>query len=78
MLNESHLKKRIKSINMTNKICQAMRLISIIKLKKINQRIDQIKIYYQEVYDTFHYLLDRLNDLFIFQTKVKNFVNDTI
>lgn len=60
------IRQRIKVIDVNYKITKATQLVATAKLKRIGKRIESIKPYYSEVYDTFHQLLPKLdNSLYI-------------
>ncbi|MBE4704231.1 ATP synthase F1 subunit gamma [Spiroplasma platyhelix] len=60
------IRQRIKVIEVNYKITKATQLVATAKLKRIGKRIEAIKPYYSEVYDTFHQLLPKLeNSLYI-------------
>lgn len=60
------IRQRIKVIDVNYKITKATQLVATAKLKRIGKRIEKIKPYYAEVYDTFHQLLPKLeNSLYI-------------
>lgn len=60
------IRQRIKVIEVNYKITKATQLVATAKLKRIGKRIESIKPYYSEVYDTFHQLLPKLeNSLYI-------------
>lgn len=56
------IRQRIKSTDVSYKITKAMELVSTAKLKRVGKRIENIKPYYSEIYDTFHQLLPKLDN----------------
>ncbi|WP_425381192.1 ATP synthase F1 subunit gamma [Spiroplasma endosymbiont of Polydrusus pterygomalis] len=71
------IRQKIKSVNTSYKITKAMQLVSTAKLKKVGKRIETIKPYYSEVYDTFHQLIPKLNNSIYLKAK-DQVINKTI
>lgn len=71
------IRQRIKSVNTSYKITKAMQLVSTAKLKKVGKRIEMIKPYYSEVYDTFNHLIPKLNNSIYLKAK-DQVINKTI
>lgn len=71
------IRQKIKSVNTSYKITKAMQLVSTAKLKKVGKRIEMIKPYYSEVYDTFNQLIPKLSNSIYLKTK-DQFINKTI
>lgn len=71
------IRQRIKSVNTSYKITKAMQLVSTAKLKKVGKRIEMIKPYYSEVYDTFNQLIPKLNNSIYLKAK-DQVINKTI
>jgi len=63
------IRQKIKSVNISNKITTAMQLVSTAKLKRVGHRIEMIKPYYSEVYNTFNQLIPKLNKSIYLKTK---------
>lgn len=63
------IRQKIKSVNTSYKITKAMQLVSTAKLKRVGKRIEMIKPYYSEVYDTFNQLIPKLNNSIYLKTK---------
>lgn len=58
------IRQKIKIADNNYKITKATQLVATAKLKRIGKRIETIKPYYSEVYDTFHQLLPKLENSF--------------
>lgn len=71
------IRQKIKSVNTSYKITKAMQLVSTAKLKKVGKRIEMIKPYYSEVYDTFNQLIPKLSNSIYLKTK-DQVINKTI
>ena len=71
------IRQKIKSVNTIYKITKAMQLVSTAKLKKVSKRIEMIKPYYSEVYDTFNQLIPKLSNSIYLKTKYQ-IINKTI
>lgn len=71
------IRQKIKSVNTSYKITKAMQLVSIAKLKRVGKRIEMIKPYYSEVYDTFNQLIPKLNNSIYLKAK-DQVINKTI
>ncbi|WP_338975749.1 ATP synthase F1 subunit gamma [Spiroplasma endosymbiont of Monopis laevigella] len=71
------IRQKIKSVNTSYKITKAMQLVSTAKLKKVGKRIERIKPYYSEVYDTFNQLIPKLSNSIYLKTK-DQVINKTI
>ncbi|CAB1054514.1 ATP synthase F1 subunit gamma [Spiroplasma endosymbiont of Danaus chrysippus] len=71
------IRQKIKSVNASYKITKAMQLVSTAKLKKVGKRIEMIKPYYSEVYDTFNQLIPKLSNSIYLKTK-DQVINKTI
>lgn len=56
------IRQKIKSTEISYKITKAMQLVATAKLKRVGKKIENVKPYYLEVYDTFHKLLPNLNN----------------
>lgn len=71
------IRQKIKSVNSSYKITNALQLVSTAKLKKVSKRIEVIKPYYSEVYNTFNQLIPKLNhSIYLASTNQK--INKTI
>ena len=71
------IRQKIKSVNTSYKITKAMQLVSTAKLKRVGKRIEMIKPYYSEVYDTFNQLIPKLRNSIYLKTN-EQVVNKTI
>ncbi|WP_338988108.1 ATP synthase F1 subunit gamma [Spiroplasma endosymbiont of Dasysyrphus albostriatus] len=71
------IRQKIKSVNTSYKITKAMQLVSTAKLKKVGKRIEMIKPYYSEVYNTFNQLIPKLSNSIYLKTK-DQVINKTI
>ncbi|BET39237.1 ATP synthase F1 subunit gamma [Spiroplasma ixodetis] len=71
------IRQKIKSVDTSYKITKAMQLVSTAKLKKVGKRIEMIKPYYSEVYDTFNQLIPKLSNSIYLKTK-DQVINKTI
>lgn len=71
------IRQRIKSVNISYKITKAMQLVATAKLKKAGKRIEVIKPYYSEVYNTFNQLIPKLNNSIYLKSK-NQVINKTI
>lgn len=70
-------RQRIKSVNISYKITKAMQLVATAKLKKVGKRVEVIKPYYSEVYNTFNQLIPKLNNSIYLKSK-DQVINKTI
>lgn len=57
------LKRKIQSVKKTSKITEAMKLVSIVKLKRERERLLKIQDYYNEFYNVVLSIVDSVNDL---------------
>lgn len=71
------IRQKIKSVNTSYKITKAMQLVATAKLKKVGKRIETIKPYYSEVYETFNQLIPKLSNSIYLKTTDK-IINKTI
>lgn len=63
------IRQKIKVTDVNYKITKATQLVATAKLKRIGKRIEAIKPYYSEVYDTFHQLLPKLENSIYIKTE---------
>lgn len=63
------IRQKIKIVDVNYKITKATQLVATAKLKRIGKRIENIKPYYSEVYNTFHQLLPKLENSFYIKNK---------
>lgn len=71
------IRQKIKSVNTSYKITKAMQLVSTAKLKRVGKRIEMIKPYYSEVYETFNQLIPKLTNSIYLKTN-EQVTNKTI
>lgn len=57
------LKRKIQSVKKTSKITEAMKLVSIVKLKRERERLLKIQDYYNEFYNVVSSIVDSIDDL---------------
>ena len=57
------LKRKIQSVKKTSKITEAMKLVSIVKLKRERERLLKIQDYYNEFYNVVLSIVDSVNNL---------------
>lgn len=63
------IRKKIKVVQVNYKITKATQLVATVKLKRVAKRVESIKPYYSEVYNTFHKLLPRSENSFYIRNK---------
>jgi F0F1-type ATP synthase gamma subunit len=69
-VNKNLIRNKLKLVKTTKKICEAMKLISVVRLKKTNNRMSKLKPYYEGVYHTFEYLFSHLKISHYYQSKI--------
>ncbi len=72
MPNLKHIRDRIISINNTQKITRAMKMVAAAKVRKSELRVKAARPYSKELIEMFHKILGSLNDLSDEQIKAKD------
>lgn len=71
MASLNEIKKRIKIIESTSKITNAMKLVATAKLKKQREIFENQKVYYQNFYKSFHIVKNQLDKHFFVDNENK-------